>query len=246
MTKIDDPVAYDRGKQRAIRENARKSNRAKWLAAHADGQRLYNWLNGCCEFADRMVTKDPAYQSAYEQAVADLWADANEHGYDPYHDLQEIEERYEVSTEFNPLCRGMFSGNFGGFLLKMREDLDEWGRLSDKQTDVVRKALARAEQWEVERQKKLELRRAEDAASEHVGTVGERQTFHLNCFKRIELDGRYGVSYLHLCKDQNGNVVVYRGTQMWREGAVRVSATVKSHEVRDGVRQTLIGRPKKV
>jgi hypothetical protein len=61
------------------------------------------------------------------------------------------------------------------------------------------------------------------------------------------LDGIYGSSYLHICRDNDDNVIIYKGTQHWGNGAqVTFMAKVKEHGVRDGVKQTIIQRPTKV
>ena len=58
-------------------------------------------------------------------------------------------------------------------------------------------------------------------------------------------ESQFGYTYINICKDADGNVVVYKGSNRFEEGeTVRVKATVKSHEERDGVAQTLIARPK--
>lgn len=81
--------------------------------------------------------------------------------------------------------------------------------------------------------------------SRWIGTVGQRQMFTLAVRLVIAMDGHYGFSYLHVMNDEAGNVVVYKGTKMLAErgGVVTVKATVKEHDVRDGVRQTKIARP---
>jgi hypothetical protein len=57
----------------------------------------------------------------------------------------------------------------------------------------------------------------------------------------------YGFSYINICRDADGNVVIYKGTQNWGKGTeVACMATVKDHAVRDGVKQTIIQRPTKV
>jgi hypothetical protein len=61
----------------------------------------------------------------------------------------------------------------------------------------------------------------------------------------VEMEGQYGYSYLHVLHDDAGNVVVYKGSKElgMRGERVLVKATVKDHDVRDGVKQTKIARP---
>ena len=48
-------------------------------------------------------------------------------------------------------------------------------------------------------------------------------------------------------RDDNHNIIIYKGTQYWGSGAeVTCTAKVKDHEVREGVKQTIIQRPTKV
>ena len=78
-----------------------------------------------------------------------------------------------------------------------------------------------------------------------IGTVGERRVFTLTVRMVVQMEGIYGTSYLHVMHDADGNVVVYKGTnQLGDKGdTVTVKATVKEHDMRDGVKQTKISRP---
>ena len=146
----------------------------------------------------------------------------------------------------NPLRNGIFSGDFGKVLLEMREALEEWGGLTDKQTDLVRRALVRAEERVAKAAQRREERIAADrAGSRHVGAVGERREFTLTVGKVFSFEGTYGITYINICKDADGNVIVYKGSNGFEEGeTLTVKATVKAHDERDGVAQTLIARPK--
>lgn len=148
-------------------------------------------------------------------------------------------------TVHHPLTKGMFSGDFGKMLLQIREALEEWGGLTEKQTEVVRNALARAEKWEAERQAKYAAKKAEDAKGVYVGTEGERRDFELTVERVTHYETDYGTTYINVCKDKDGNTVVYKGSNGWYKGEQYVvKATIKKHEEYDGVKQTLIQRPK--
>jgi hypothetical protein len=67
----------------------------------------------------------------------------------------------------------------------------------------------------------------------------------------------FGTSYIYIMEDANQNTVIYKGTSKavaWTlDGAFRVkgdtltiTATIKDHGVREGVKQTIIERPKAV
>jgi len=161
----------------------------------------------------------------------------------------EFENKYNERGELvksNPLRDGMFAGNFGEVLLEMREAIMEWGGLTDKQTDLVRRALARAEERLAKANQRREERLAADrATSQHVGTVGERRDFTLTVNKVFSFESQYGFTYINICKDAAGNVIVYKGSNNFEEGeSLTVKATVKAHDERDGIAQTLIARPK--
>jgi hypothetical protein len=82
------------------------------------------------------------------------------------------------------------------------------------------------------------------ATSRHFGTVGERAVFTLEVEKIITLDGQFGVTRLHQFVDGAGNVAVWFASgEALKEGSiVTVKATVKRHETRDGVAQTILSR----
>lgn len=141
----------------------------------------------------------------------------------------------------HPLVRGMYAGSFGEMLMQMQFALDEWGSLSEKQTAVVANALARAEQRLANFAAKKDLDRA---SSQHVGQVGERREFALKVEAVFSFENRFGITFVNVCRDTDNNVVVYKGSNCWERGdELRVKATIKDHDVRDGVAQTLISRP---
>ena len=190
---------------------------------------------------------------AYEKAIENrIKANANKTRrktwFATHADAERLSDWLYHRGEFqdHPLTRGMFNGDFGDVLLKMRDAFDEWGGLTDKQTDLVRRALARAEERLVKAQQRREERiTAEREGSRHVGAIGERREFTLTVNKVFSFESIYGMTYINICKDVDGNVIVYKGTNSFEEGeTVRVKATVKAHEERDGVAQTLIARPK--
>ena len=69
----------------------------------------------------------------------------------------------------------------------------------------------------------------------------------LTCEKVFEFEGQFGVTFINICRDPSGNVVVYKGSNGFERGeTLRVKATIKAHDERDGVAQTLISRPKTI
>ena len=138
------------------------------------------------------------------------------------------------------------TGDFGDLLRQFRDSLSDWGKLSPKQTQIVRDALAKAELFAAERNGKIAAQRAADATTSHIGTVGERRDFDLTVHQVLEFEGQWGFTYFNICRDADNNVVVYKGSNAFEKGPIRVKATIKAHDVRDGVPQTLISRPKEL
>ena len=225
---IEHPAAYERAIAVRIKANAAKSRRAKWVAANPDANRLVDWLYQSGEFRDRYACGNP--WSNAKGACCENYAIKCSH----------------IGPKAHPLVRGIFEGDFGKVLLNMRDALVEWGGLSEKQTDLVRRALARAEDRLAKAQQRREEKLAADReGSQHVGVVGERRDFSLRCERVSEFDGQYGVSYINLCRDADNNVIVYKGSNGLERGySYVIKATVKAHDERDGVAQTLIARPK--
>jgi hypothetical protein len=224
---IEHPSAYEAAIKARIKANASKTRRAKWFAAHPDAERLNAWLNQYGEFKNRY-------------SCGNVWTTGG--------CCDNSDRCLNIGEKAHPLVEGMFAGDFGKVLLQMRDAISEWGGLTDKQTDLVRRALARAEERLQKAQQRREERLAGDrATSRHVGTVGERIELTLRCEKVFEFESVYGMTFINICKDADGNVVVYKGSNGFEEGeTLRLKATIKSHGERDGVAQTLISRPKTI
>ena len=141
-------------------------------------------------------------------------------------------EIMDFLSDYNPHGEGFFSACAKG--------IQQYGSLTPKMRDAMVKVLDKRAAKKAERAEK-------DAKSEFVGTVGERQEFSLKVIAIVPFEGVYGYSYLHLCRDENSNIICYRGTQYWGCPAqVTCTASVKQHFDRDGVKQTNIQRPTKV
>lgn len=180
-----------------------KGNRTRWFAAHADAQRLSDWLSSDGEFSCTWDERG----NARPHPLAIRWG-----------------------------------GGFTDLLRKLAVDLHECGGLSDKQTQIVRNALVRQEQFATERKAKYA---AQDAGSQHIGTVGNRTVFTVTINWVKYFEGAFGATYIHGLKDASGNVVIYKGSKCLGErgASVTVKATIKEHDERDGVKQTVITRP---
>ena len=107
---------------------------------------------------------------------------------------------------------------------------------SDKLMAVVEAALAKI---------------AAARASQFVGQVSQAVELTLTCERVIDCSwGSFPrvSSWMHLCRDQDGNVVVYKGAGnfLGLGETGKVKATVKLHETYRDTRQTFIQRPKLV
>jgi len=162
------------------------------------------------------------------------------------HQIDEFESTYRDDGHFDEL-HPVVKASFGDFYTKMHDSLVEWGGLTDGQMAAVIRMIERSEARVAERAKAREEARQADAdKSGWVGAIGERRDFDLTIRILIEMEGQWGFSYLHVCNDTDGNVIVYKGTNKLggRGDVASVKATVKEHDVRDGVKQTKISRPK--
>ena len=217
MTHIENEARYEAAKQRNIQINAKKGNSKKFLLAAEDHPTLSDWLLGEGEFAH--IT----------------WVEDENDDCGGYHTQRDV-----------PMREGMFEGSFGDMLWSFKEQLENWGRLSEKQIDIVRKAFARKQQWLAEAEERKAARVEELKGSKHIGEIKQRLVLDLTVGKVLEFEGQWGFTYIHLCQDADGNQVVYKGSKRFAKGPLKVKATIKAHDMRDGVAQTLIARPTKV
>lgn len=233
---VQNETAYIAAAKARIRANAAKSARKEFFATHTDAERISDWLNETGEFGPSFVTRNPEDQSEFDQM-----SDACEPN-----ELYEIADRFDAYYKPHEMVVGMFTGDFGAFLMELRDNLTEYGKLTTKQLNVVRKALARKEAWVAEAKKKRDAATARDKGSEFVGELKERREWTLTIRKVMTFDGEWGITYINLMNDDQGNVIVGKGTKRFGEegSTVNVVATIVRHNTRDGVKQTFINRPK--
>jgi len=91
-----------------------------------------------------------------------------------------------------------------------------------------------------------EVAKRAKAPSAHVGAVGDKVTLTLTCEREVRLESQFGVSWMSICRDAAGNVVIYKGNAdfLGLNETGEVKATIKDHAVYNGVAQTMIMRPK--
>ena len=77
-----------------------------------------------------------------------------------------------------------------------------------------------------------------------MGEVGQRITLKAATVALLSSwDGYYGTTWLYKIVDESGNVFIWKASQPFsaEEGAT-IRATVKDHNERDGVKQTIVIR----
>lgn len=129
------------------------------------------------------------------------------------------------------------------FAAKLLEGFSEYGSLTENQERAARNMLERDG---VRQQERQEARAREAEISQHVGIEGQRQDFTLTIRVRLEFESQFGTMYIHIMHDASGNVVIYKGSATLGDKGETVTfkATVKRHDVREGVKQTVVARPK--
>lgn len=116
--------------------------------------------------------------------------------------------------------------------------LVRYGSISDKQVAFVRKLVSQ-----------IDAPAAAPAAStsKHLGTVGVRQDWTATVTFKASYDSAFGTVLITGLVDDSGNVLIVKGsTPFAADKGARVTfrATVKAHNVREGVAQTIVNRAK--
>lgn len=128
------------------------------------------------------------------------------------------------------------------FAQSMVDAVNHYGSLTENQLAAAVRMVERSK-VQAEQRRAENLKLAEQ--SDHVGEVGERREFVLAVDRVFGFNGHFGYTYGHIMHDADGNVFVYFGNKLADAGkAVRGKATIKRHDSRDGVAQTVLSRPK--
>jgi hypothetical protein len=169
--------------------------------------------------------------------------------------IANAQKTWRINTERadeieDALHLGRIIGDYGhegykeGFMGSMAQSFDSYGKLSPKQCEAILKGIdaraAKKAEW-------ASQKAALDAKRAFVGTVGEKITLTITTMYIVVLDGVYGTNYIYICEDADKNVIIYKGTASnfpLKGETATIKATVKEHGVRDGVKQTVIQRPK--
>jgi len=150
------------------------------------------------------------------------------------------------------------------FLKQMAESFDNYGKLSPRQVEAVRKIRAKRAERKLER----DAERAEAIKTKgHVGEIKERREFVLTLKYKTGFEYRPqfyrdpGYKDILIFEDADGNVYKYTGlaipltiiedegrriTEVQTGDQYTLKATIKSHETYKGCPQTVLTRPANV
>ena len=123
----------------------------------------------------------------------------------------------------------------------------KYGTMSEKQEKFLTNlldAVARREEvralWAARHAERV-------ATSTHIATVGDRVELVVTVKFANSYDSQFGQFWIVGLEDASANTVIYKGNAPFsttKGQTVKLKATVKEHGERDGVKQTVIARPK--
>ena len=128
------------------------------------------------------------------------------------------------NTQIHPLRVGMYDGSFGDFLADLNEKLFDWGKLSPKQTDIVRKSLARAKERLAQKAEREAQWKAEAANLPPVPETDERIDVVAEILSTKEVEGMYGWQTKALYKTD-------AGYKLWGSVPSKISEAKKGDRV---------------
>jgi len=120
----------------------------------------------------------------------------------------------------------------------MAYNLTHWGNLTARQVEAVESCFAVIDRLEAAR-----------ANSQHIGAVGDKVTLTITVERVIVLKSEFYIdNYITIARDEQGNAITYKGrSDIGGKGdTVTLKASIKEHTVYNGIRQTVIQRPKVV
>ncbi len=90
-------------------------------------------------------------------------------------------------------------------------------------------------------------KRQQNATSAYIGAVSDRIEIVGTIERVITTESFYGIKRINIIRCNDGNVVLYRGNYIGgKDDSVHIMATVAEHTVYNGVKQTIVQRPKHV
>lgn len=188
------------------------------------------------------VIEFPARYEAARKSY--ILANANKTFERTYPDFREVLDFIASGRLFDD--DGRVVGYKEGFVGSLVSAYDTFGKLTEGQVNAVRKCIAQRKERRAEWADK---QAALNATRQHLGAVGQKVTLTLTTVHVVVLDGVFGTSYIFIMEDADSNIVIYKGKSECvpnKGETATITATVKEHGVREGVKQTIIQRPKAV
>ena len=149
----------------------------------------------------------------------------------------ERQEATQVWRDANSALVSRLMAYEGGneFLRDMATNLKYWGNLSARQVEATESCFAVIDRTEAAR-----------ANSKHIGNVGDKVTLTITVERVIALESFYGVTYITIARDEQGNVITYKGnSSIGDKGDTNtIKATIKEHTIYNDIQQTIIQRPR--
>lgn len=225
LTIIEDQAAWERGRAARIKENRRIGAKARWVELFGE-----DVVTRCSDF----LNEEGAFAPTQFQRIASREQDEG--------------GGYMTCFRAHPLV----ALSRGDFFSKMYDSLNEWGGLTEGQTKAVLGMIEKAEKRLAEREAAKQAKR--DSAK-HVGTIGERRVFELTVKFLTGFETQFGYTNVQIMEDDDANVYVYKGSSPLlvfdgdfnnianKGDKVKFKATIKAHDFRDGVAQTILSRP---
>lgn len=227
---IENEQRYYAAVERRIQANRRIAGQRKWYADFEDAKELEDWLFAYGDFEMKYVVGPRCCR------YADGYVEHAELPGDRYYG-----EKCGCKWVKHPLD----FYRHGKFLDAMRAQIEEWGGLREKQHLAVRKIYAEAKDKLAGRDAAIAAAKEADKAAQFVGAVGERRVFELVMERWMKFEGQFGDVYINILRDADQNIFVYKGARLLaaKNEAVKIKASIKAHEVREGINQNIIARP---
>jgi hypothetical protein len=183
----------------------------------------------------------------WKEIVLDVYPgatiDANGRAHAPYDGYEcGLTGRQFKAGEFLPMSEPDDNYRVMGREVVMPSAIDTDGNIHEW-TD-----LTRAQRAAVYAELINQTREHDAAKSKHIGNVGDKITLAAVVEMVKGFDGMYGTVWIHVLKDLAGNVLIYKGTKRLanKGSSINLAAKIKAHGDRDGVKQTIVERPKLV
>ena len=84
--------------------------------------------------------------------------------------------------------------------------------------------------------------------SKFIGYEKEKVQITVNIKNKMRLDSEWGISYLHACKDENGNIIIFYNKKELgeKDSTIKIKGTIKSLNTYKGEEQTVLNYVKLV